>query len=271
MNQLMKILVVIALLSAFTFPLRAAGTSSAQFLKMGAGARAAAMGDAFVSVSDDASATYWNPAGIKQVKVPELSMMQANSLAETQYQYLGAVLPVHDNALGIVVQRMDYGSMDTYSANDVKTGNFDAGSMAGGLCGAFNIFNGVAFGVTGKYISETIASKSAKTYAADLGLFFNENSFNRFNFGFVVQNWGGSLKFIDQSESLPQTLRAGVSTRFNQRRLLVSLDYSLPNDNAGTFHAGMEYSVNSIFVLRGGYQITPGNNLNVDGIKNISV
>ena len=270
MNHPIKFIVGLAITVALTLPLHAAGTSSAQFLKMGAGARAAAMGDAFVSVADDASATYWNPAGLNQVKVPELSLMQANALVQTQYQFLGAVIPVHHDAIGLVIQRMDYGTMDTYSADDVNTGNFNAGSMAAGLCASFDIHPGITLGLTGKYIGETIASKSANTYAADIGVLLKERLFNRFNFGFVVQNMGGKLKFLDQSESLPQIIRTGISTRFFDRHLLASFDYSIPNDNAGSIHAGLEFNVNSLFILRGGYQATPGNSLKVDGIKNIT-
>ena len=43
-----------------------AGISTAQFLKIGVGARASAMGEAFIAVSNDASALYWNAAGITQ-------------------------------------------------------------------------------------------------------------------------------------------------------------------------------------------------------------
>ena len=42
------------------------GMAAAQFLKIGVGARAAGMGESFVAVSNDASALYWNPAGITQ-------------------------------------------------------------------------------------------------------------------------------------------------------------------------------------------------------------
>ncbi|MEQ1920553.1 MAG: hypothetical protein ABL955_15300, partial [Elusimicrobiota bacterium] len=42
----------------------AAGTSGAQFLKLGSGARAGAMADAFAAIADDANAAYYNPAGL---------------------------------------------------------------------------------------------------------------------------------------------------------------------------------------------------------------
>jgi len=270
MNRPIKIAAFTFVSWMLTSPVHAVGTSSAQFLKMGAGARAAAMGDAFVSVADDAAATYWNPAGMRQLKHPELSLMQANTLMQTQYQFLGAVLPIKNSAVGFVVQRMDYGSLDSYSAQDVKTGNFQASSMAGGLCAAVEIFKGATFGVTGKYISETIQSNTAKDYAADIGIMLDKSLLDGFNFGITVQNLGSGIKFLQESSPLPQTLRFGLSTLRFHDHLLTALDYSLPNDNTGTIHAGIEYKINSAFILRGGYQSTPGNNLKVDGLKNVS-
>ncbi len=40
------------------------GLTVLTFLKLGAGARPAALGDAYVAVVQDASASYWNPAGL---------------------------------------------------------------------------------------------------------------------------------------------------------------------------------------------------------------
>ena len=47
-------------------------TTSAAFLEIGPGARSIGMGSAFVSVADDASSIYWNPAGIVNINKPEV-------------------------------------------------------------------------------------------------------------------------------------------------------------------------------------------------------
>ncbi len=44
--------------------MRRAGTASMQFLKLGAGARAAAMGNSIAATSVDGYALYWNPAAL---------------------------------------------------------------------------------------------------------------------------------------------------------------------------------------------------------------
>ena len=60
-----------------------AGYSSANFLKIGMGARAAAMADSFTAVADDATAIYWNPAG--------LALVNGTSLSTTHGQWLQGV------------------------------------------------------------------------------------------------------------------------------------------------------------------------------------
>jgi hypothetical protein len=45
----------------------------------GSGARAAGMGNAFIAVSDDGTAASWNPAGLSQLRKPELSLVHSAS------------------------------------------------------------------------------------------------------------------------------------------------------------------------------------------------
>src|SRR5690349_11819736 len=71
----------------------ATGGQVDQFMSYGAGARSLAMGAAFVGVSDDASATYWNPAGLSQVTRKEITLMQATLFADTKYDFYSLVFP----------------------------------------------------------------------------------------------------------------------------------------------------------------------------------
>src|SRR5690349_17928904 len=81
----------------------ASETANAQFLKLGAGARAAGMADAFTSVADDVTAAYWNPAGLAQLTTPEISVMQNNQLVESQYQYVGGAMPFKNHTLAVSI------------------------------------------------------------------------------------------------------------------------------------------------------------------------
>ena len=48
------------------------GTTAAKFLSIGVGSKAVAMGGAFTSIADDATAMYWNPAGLSYFNTKEL-------------------------------------------------------------------------------------------------------------------------------------------------------------------------------------------------------
>jgi len=244
-----------------------AGTSSAQFLKLGAGARAAAMGEAFTAVADDVTAAYWNPAGLTQIKSPEISLMHNDHLVGSQYQYLGAALPVGSNFLGVSLYRLDFGSIDGYTAADVKNGSFDAGSFAGSLSWAKPFGERLNFGVTAKYIQSSIENEKATSFAADLGFLYEIQGYK---VGLALQHLGPQMKFVQEEEDLPQTIRGGVSHRYFQEALLLSLDFSKPRDNDMSLHGGLEYNLNPMFSLRSGYKLTPGNNIDVDGVTNVS-
>jgi hypothetical protein len=72
------------------------GTFDGQFLKIGVGARAAAMGGAFVGVADDATAMFWNAAGIARIDPDksELSLNHANWPAELSFDQIGYVFHI---------------------------------------------------------------------------------------------------------------------------------------------------------------------------------
>src|SRR5262249_42924925 len=55
----------------------AAGQIGFSFNRTGSGARAAGMANAFVAVSDDGTAASWNPAGLAQLRKPELSVVSS--------------------------------------------------------------------------------------------------------------------------------------------------------------------------------------------------
>src|SRR5258708_39869242 len=71
----------------------ATGGQPNEFMSYGAGARSLAMGAAFVGVSDDASATYWNPAGLSQVTRKELTLLKATLFADPTYDFYSFLKP----------------------------------------------------------------------------------------------------------------------------------------------------------------------------------
>lgn len=89
-------IIVIAIMVMFSTAVYAGGkgTTGAAFLKIGVGGRPAAMGETYCAISDDATASYWNPAGLASVKDIELSAMYTWWLQGISHQFLCYARPV---------------------------------------------------------------------------------------------------------------------------------------------------------------------------------
>lgn len=70
------------------------GTSGAAFLKIGPGARPAAMGEAFSAAGDDIHALYYNPAGLTGVRTWEFSGMHNSYFQDMSYNFIGVAVPM---------------------------------------------------------------------------------------------------------------------------------------------------------------------------------
>ncbi|MXZ01934.1 hypothetical protein F4Y93_15325, partial [Candidatus Poribacteria bacterium] len=82
------------------------GAHTAEFLSHGVGARALGMGSAFVAIADDATATYWNPAGLTKVKKHSFSAMYSDTFSTGDGSWLSRGL-VSYNFLNYVYQIED--------------------------------------------------------------------------------------------------------------------------------------------------------------------
>lgn len=74
------------------------GSHAAEFLSHGVGARALGMGGSFVSIADDATAAYWNPAGLVQIRRRAFAMMYSDSFGIGQGGFLSKGLVAYNFA-----------------------------------------------------------------------------------------------------------------------------------------------------------------------------
>jgi hypothetical protein len=101
----------LAILLGTAGPAAAVDTFAAEFLKIGVGARALGMGGSFVSLADDASAPYWNPAGLIQLEQREAMLMYASQFGGVVNHQVGALVipmksPSTQAALGVTFIRL---------------------------------------------------------------------------------------------------------------------------------------------------------------------
>ncbi len=101
-----------------------------EFLKLGVGARALGMGGgSFVALADDASAAYWNPAGLAHIDRGEMFFMHAEHFGSlANHDYLGFTQPLQSagrsSAVGIGLIRFAVdGILVTRDAYDDLNGN----------------------------------------------------------------------------------------------------------------------------------------------------
>lgn len=87
---------LLAVVIALTLPLPAAATRFAgAFMADGGGARAMGMGSAFVAVADDASAAFWNPAGLLNLSSREIVAMHSERFGDlVDRDYVSYVQPL---------------------------------------------------------------------------------------------------------------------------------------------------------------------------------
>lgn len=219
------------------------GTTTAQFLKLGAGARAAGIGDAYAGVSDDSTAIYWNPAGLTQIEKMSVSLMHVIWFGDIFYDWLSYVYPVSDTgAVGIGAQYLSYGDLKATDETGTEISNLRPYDLAVTISYASNISDILA-GINVKYISSQIKER-ADAFAIDVGGMYKFTKRRRHigSIGIAVQNVGTKMKFVSESESLPMNIKLGGLYRIAGSNWIYVLDVNFPIDNSINVGTGTEYT-----------------------------
>jgi hypothetical protein len=214
-----------------------AGTSTAQFLKLGAGARAAAMGEAYAGVANDDTAIYWNPAGLNYVGGRSATFMHAVWFDDISYDWVSYAQKAGKGTVGIGVQYLSYGSLKGMDATGLETGDFSPSDLAVSLSYARKV-GAFGLGVSVKYVSSKIVN-TATAYAVDLGAQYALCS-DRLILGAAVQNVGTKMKFSDEEDPLPMNVKMGGAYAI-RKNWTAALDVNAPIDYAPYVSAGTEY------------------------------
>ena len=255
------------------------GISAFQFLKIGVGPRAVGMGGAFVAVANDASALYWNPAGL--VQFPENQMLAAHTeyLVDIKHDYLGVAYHLSDqDAIGASFISLHMSDMEvTTEAQPFGTGRyFSFGDVAVGLSYAKKMTDQFSFGATVRYVEETLDILKMRSFMVDFGTYY-WLGISTMRFAVVISNFGsdvqpkGTVTTFDgstvgsfQTFSLPTVFMLGFAIdpiTTDEHVLTTSLQLNHPNDNSEHLRIGVEYRWRDTFFLRGGVKRTIGQSL----------
>jgi tetratricopeptide (TPR) repeat protein len=234
------------------------GTSAANFLKIGAGARGAAMGEAQSAIADDVSAAYYNPAGLTGLRYQELMLMHYELAQDVRYQQASFGTPTENwGSLAGGVSYLDYGNIQGYDSNSLPTSNVKAnnllisGSWAKKIIQNSNLSTGVSL----KYLDSNLAGYKASAPMLDLGILFpfDTAKLKGLRVAAAIRNIGPDIKYNAEGSPLPQQMVLGSGLSALGGNLNIALDFIKPKDNSSYFSTGIEYRIFEILNLRVGY------------------
>jgi tetratricopeptide (TPR) repeat protein len=243
------------------------GTTGADFLNLGIGPRAVSMGDAQTGLANDVYATFFNPAGLSQLKGQEVGLTDNEYVQGISQQYAAYALPCGSaGTFGLSVNYLGIGGFQGYDASGSPTGNVKASDMAIGLSYSRPLYYDprtnatLSAGLTGKWIEERLDTVSAKAYAGDAGFFFSPGLLwgeilDGFGAGLAIRNLGSSLKFDQESFGLPRVITAGTSYTGHLwgESLTLALDGRDPQAGSKSMGIGLEIQTLQNVIIRGGY------------------
>jgi len=258
------------------------GTSGGNFLKIGLGARAVGMGEAFVAVANDASAIYWNSAGVASLIRTEVAVSHVEWPADIGYEHIAYIMPSRKLGGSVGVQ---FGLLHSDIAQTTEEQPFGTGQTLtysdwdAGLTYGRRVTDRLLLGVGGKLVHEDFGSDvggpTLNTWLVDIGSIYYLG-ISSVRIGMALSHFGpdfkpsgdftsatGEVRAYDNF-SPPTTFRFGVAwepVEKETQRLTTSLEFDQPSDNQLVAKGGVEYEIDRRFALRTGY------NANADEMK----
>lgn len=236
------------------------GDAGALFLRVGFGARASAMGEAFVAVAEDASSIYWNPGAMAAVLGTNVTLAHTEYFATMRLEQASVTHETDWGTIGFMFTGLYMDEMDRYedTPSAYPLGTFGAYDVAVSAAYARYLVPNLAAGISIKPVYERIDELSASGIAVDIGL-YHVAKIQGVKLAAVATNVGPPMKFEEEEFALPRTVKVGGSYEREiaalDGRILVTLDGVFPNDGEVREHIGAEYSYRRLLALRAGYKV----------------
>lgn len=266
------------------------GTSMAQFLKLPAGARGAALGGAYAAATEDVYSMAWNPAGLGHVRQFTFGGSYLNYFADINFSYIGVAMPVDRvSTFGLHAHFVGTDPIEITTIEQPNgTGTFYdyRGLVLGGSYARW-LTDRLTIGVNVKLVREVIYREEAGTFAFDIGSQF-DTGLHGIRLAMCVANFGGKMRLDGPdlntetdtdselqgdrtTESqlktiewpLPMIFRMGVMMDMlggtndiipnESNRITLVADANDPIDHILRYNVGAEYAWQEMFALRAGY------------------
>jgi len=211
-----------------------AGRTAAQFLGLGGGPRAAAMGDAYTAMSGDITSIFWNPSGLAAMQecqffasYTDYSVLFGEAGEGLYYRLLAAGIPLKNmgfdfpdlGTISTALQINGQGVIDITVDSPEVVGQEELGTnWAWTASYALQPITPFRLGISGKMIRQKLGPETGTAFAVDGGFQFDllNTKLNppnlRVTLGGALRNLGTRIHFKDenQSDPLPRVLSGGV-------------------------------------------------------------
>ncbi|MFQ5636928.1 MAG: PorV/PorQ family protein [bacterium] len=225
------------------------------FLLISPNARAGGMGEAFVALSDDVSAVYWNPAGLAFQEGKQFTSLYSKWLPQFNLDDLYFLFGAYRQSIegvgtiGVNVTYINLGEQTiTDETGPEPVGTFNSNEWAIAFSYGTLLTEDLGVGLGVRYIRSNLSSVGAgaekdngqaNAFSVDIGLLKKNIFVDRLNFGLSVTNIGPKVTFVDasQADPLPTNLKVGFAYRivdqeFNRVTLVADMNKLLVNKNA---------------------------------------
>jgi hypothetical protein len=241
------------------------GGYAGAFLQLGLGARALGMGGAFVGVADDATAGFWNPAGLVQIQKRTFGASFRKMTLDRRLGYITYSQPVRQEA-AISVGWTNAGVSDVVGRNE----NGEITEEIKNYENAVELFFGrkileeLSAGIRIGYIQYNLANVSA--YGVGFGFSAFGKPTKKLRLGAAVENLGMKYSWTSgdywkkfdllgssSKDEFPINLRFGASYLLLEDRILICSEIDKNEKQKEGIHLGVEGWILQNLAARAGY------------------
>ncbi|MFH1282211.1 MAG: PorV/PorQ family protein [bacterium] len=211
------------------------------YLQYGVGARSLAMGSAFTGLVNDASAPYYNPAGLSLLDDFQIMAMHAPFFMDTMLNYFACVYPFGPRGSVSVSAVMLYSDKfeGRNNVNTVTSSNETIQNNTGIVSYGVYLWKGISAGVNVKLYQESVFGTSGTAMGADLGAMYQP--FSMVSFGLLFSNLNEPSITLDETPNYyRRNIKFGTAFKTLGDKLIITSDVNKLREEKSYFTFGME-------------------------------
>lgn len=277
LKRISILFLLLLLLSSAVWAEEGDGGYAGAYLQVPIGARPTAMGGAYLAIADDGAGPLYNPAGVAGLK----SIMFASSYRtlglDRSLGYVTFLYPAKERAvIGVNWLYAGSGSVATRNKDgDLLGQEISNNSHNIGILFAKQFQNTFSAGIKLNYLQASLDDLTAFSVGVDFGLMIHVSQFldrerrdlvpvQNIQIGLTLKNIGAKYRWdtgdisgnslgVIQEDQFPVEFGLGLSARFLDRKLILSVDGTKNTEQSFELRSGAEYFLYPEFALRSGY------------------